>query len=137
MISFLKGGIVFADAVTTVSPTYAREIQTPEYGFGFDGLLRSRGYKLRGILNGVDYVGMESGNRPLSPGHFSCRRSGQAKPNASGHYLQEMGLPSIWTGPLIGIVSRFADQKGFDLVAEIAESSRGTGCAAGRAGFRR
>ncbi len=72
MISFLKGGIIFSDAVTTVSPTYAREIQTPEYGFGFDGLLRSRNYKLRGILNGVDYVEWNPETDPYLPAHFSA-----------------------------------------------------------------
>ena len=72
MISFLKGGIVFSDGVTTVSPTYAREIQTPEYGFGFDGLLRSRAYKLRGILNGVDYSEWNSQSDQYLPARFSA-----------------------------------------------------------------
>ncbi len=119
MISFLKGGIVFSDAVTTVSPTYAREIQTPEYGFGFDGLLRSRFYKLRGILNGVDYVDWSPETDPYIPAHFSAADlSGKAE--CKRHVLAEMGLPSHPDRPLIGIVSRFADQKGFDLLAQIA-----------------
>jgi len=119
MISFLKGGIIFSDAVTTVSPTYAREIQTPEYGFGFDGLLRSRNYKLRGILNGVDYAEWNPETDPLIPFHFSSSDlSGKAK--CKRDLLAEMGLPSDLERPLIGIVSRFADQKGFDLVAAIA-----------------
>ncbi len=119
MISFLKGGIVFADAVTTVSPTYAREIQTPEYGFGFDGLLRSRAYKLRGILNGVDYAEWS----PESDEHIPYRYSAEelsGKLECKRALLQEMGLPEHLDRPLVGIVSRFADQKGFDLVAEIA-----------------
>ena len=74
MISFLKAGVVFSDAVTTVSPTYAREIQTPEYGFGFDGLLRSRNYKLRGILNGVDYAEWSPETDPPSARPFFRRR---------------------------------------------------------------
>jgi len=118
MISFLKGGIVFSDAVTTVSPTYAREIQTPEYGFGFDGLLRSRSYKLRGILNGVDYVEWNPETDPLIPAHFSAEDL-RGKAECKRHLLTEMGLPSDPERPLIGIVSRFADQKGFDLVAEV------------------
>jgi starch synthase len=119
MISFLKGGIVFSDAVTTVSPTYAREIQTPEYGFGFDGLLRSRAYKLRGILNGVDYVEWSPETDPYLPAHFGADDlSGKAE--CKRQLLAEMGLPPADGRPVIGIVSRFADQKGFELLAEIA-----------------
>jgi starch synthase len=119
MISFLKGGIIFSDAVTTVSPTYAREIQTPEYGFGFDGLLRSRNFKLRGILNGVDYSEWNPETDPYLPAHFSAKDlSGKAE--CKRQLLAEMGLPGDLDRPLIGIISRFADQKGFDLVAEIA-----------------
>jgi starch synthase len=119
MISFLKGGIVFSDAVTTVSPTYAREIQTPEYGFGFDGLLRSRSYKLRGILNGVDYVDWSTETDRYLPAHYSARDLA-GKMECKRALLQEMSLPVYLNRPLIGIVSRFADQKGFDLVAGIA-----------------
>jgi starch synthase len=119
MISFLKGGIVFSDAVTTVSPTYAREIQTPEYGFGFDGLLRSRNYKLRGILNGVDYAEWSPETDRYLSARFSAKDlSGKAE--CKRHLLAEMGLPNYGERPLIGIVSRFVDQKGFDLLADIA-----------------
>ncbi len=119
MISFLKGGIVFSDAVTTVSPTYAREIQTPSYGFGFDGLLRSRSYKLRGILNGVDYSEWSPETDPFIPSHFSAGDL-SGKTECKRQLLAEMGLPHYGERPLIGIVSRFAEQKGFNLVAEIA-----------------
>ncbi len=119
MISFLKGGIVFSDAVTTVSPTYAREIQTPQYGFGFDGLLRSRSHKLSGILNGVDYVQWDPETDPYLPAHFSAAHL-TGKTECKRQLLEEMGLPVDIERPLIGIVSRFADQKGFDLLAEIA-----------------
>jgi starch synthase len=119
MISFLKGGIIFADAVTTVSRTYAREIQTPEYGFGFDGLLRSRNYKLRGILNGVDYQEWSPETDPFLPAHFSPEDlSGKAE--CKRHLLSEMGLTGHPGRPVIGIVSRFAEQKGFDLLASLA-----------------
>jgi starch synthase len=119
MISFLKGGIVFSDAVTTVSPTYAHEIQTPEYGFGFDGLLRSRAYKLSGILNGGDYSEWNPETDGYLPNHFSANDlSGKAECKRA--LLTEMGLPLHMDRPLLGIVSRFADQKGFDLLAEIA-----------------
>ena len=110
---------MFSDSVTTVSPTYAREIQTPEYGFGFDGLLRSRSYKLRGIINGVDYVEWSPEDDPHIPAHFgSDDLSGKAE--CKRQLLVEMGLPPDDGRPVIGIVSRFADQKGFDLLAEIA-----------------
>lgn len=119
MISFLKGGIVFSDAVTTVSPTYAREIQTPEYGFGFDGLLRSRSHKLRGILNGIDYAEWDPETDPLIQAHYSSNDLA-GKAVCKRNLLNQMGLPYYGERPLIGIVSRFADQKGFDLLAEIA-----------------
>jgi len=108
MISFLKGGIVFSDAVTTVSPTYAREIQTQDYGFGFDGLLRSRAYKLHGILNGVDYEEWSPETDAYLPNHFSINAlAGKAECKLA--LLAEMGLPGNLDRPLIGIVSRFAE----------------------------
>ena len=94
MISFLKGGIVFSDAVTTVSPTYAREIQTPEYGFGFDGLLRSRAYKLRGILNGVDYSEWSPQIRSASAHAFRLPTTFRVRPNANANFLLRNG-PSV------------------------------------------
>ena len=95
-VSFLKAGIVWADAVTTVSPTYAREIQTPEYGFGLDGLLRSRASKLTGILNGVDYGEWDPSTDPLSAGaSFPLGSFGKAECQAG--LAGEMGLPQSWT----------------------------------------
>ena len=136
MISFLKGGIIFSDAVTTVSPTYAREIQTPEYGFGFDGLLRSRNYKLRGILNGVDYAEWNPKRTRSFPAHFSAADL-RGKAECKRQLLAEMGLPHYGERPLIGMVSRFADQKGFDLVAEIAGPLAEENVALGGARIRR
>ena len=118
-LSFLKAGIVWADAVTTVSPTYAREIQTPEFGFGMDGLLRSRASKLSGILNGVDYAEWSPETDPHLAAHYSARDL-SGKREAKLALLEEMGLPREPDRPLLGIVSRFAHQKGMDLVAEIA-----------------
>src|SRR5205814_7213617 len=69
-LSFLKGGIVYADAITTVSPTYAREIQTPEFGFGLDGLLRQRRDALTGILNGIDAAAWNPATDPLIPRRY-------------------------------------------------------------------
>jgi starch synthase len=121
-LSYIKAGIAFADALNTVSPTYAREIQTPEYGFGLDGALRARSNVLTGILNGVDYREWNPETDPLIPANYSVRDlSGKAKCKA--RLLAEFGLPAAAIdSPLIGIVTRFAQQKGMDLVAEIAGS---------------
>ncbi|MBZ5672963.1 MAG: glycogen synthase GlgA [Acidobacteriia bacterium] len=118
-VSFLKAGIVWSDAVNTVSPTYAREIQTPEYGFGMDDLLREHSSKLSGILNGVDYEEWNPETGPYQVAHYSARDLA-GKLASKQALLAEMGLPPNTRRPLIGIVSRFADQKGFDLVEGIA-----------------
>jgi starch synthase len=117
--NFLKAGIVWADAVTTVSPTYAREIQTPEFGFGLDGLLRSRAYKLTGILNGVDYAEWDPREDPHLPARYSAEDL-SGKRECKLALLSELGLPVNPDRPLIGIVSRFVHQKGFDLLGELA-----------------
>lgn len=120
-ISFLKAGIINADWITTVSPTYAREIQTPEGGFGFDGILRSRAANLSGILNGVDYDEWS----PEADTHIAANYSADdldGKLACKLDLLKEFGLPADNPErPLIGIVSRFAAQKGFDLVAGVAQ----------------
>jgi len=118
-VSFLKAGIVWSDAINTVSPTYAREIQTPEYGFGMDGLLRVHANKLSGILNGVDYEEWNPETGPHQVAPYSARYP-SGKLVCKKVLLEEMGLPPKMKRPLIGIVSRFADQKGFDLVEGIA-----------------
>jgi starch synthase len=118
-VSYIKGGICFADALNTVSPTYAREIQTPELGFGLDGTLRSRAAVLSGIINGVDYREWSPEADSLIPARFSPDDlSGKAV--CKEHLLREFGLPEEVAGrPLIGIVSRFTRMKGFDLVAQV------------------
>lgn len=121
-VNLLKAGIVWADAITTVSPTYAKEIQTPEYGAGLDGLLRSRAAVLSGILNGVDYREWDPRNDPyIAAAYSSHNLAGKAACKRA--LLREMGLPADSTGenrPLIGIVSRLVVQKGFDMFIEIA-----------------
>jgi starch synthase len=123
-INFLKAGIVFADALNTVSAKYAEEIQTPEYGFGLDGLLRERRNVLSGIVNGADY-------ERWSPETDSCIPARYSVADVSGkrickrELLKEMGLleeapDETIDKPLIGVVSRFAGQKGFDLIEEAA-----------------
>lgn len=118
-ISFLKAGIVWSDAINTVSPTYAQEIQTPEYGFGMDGLLRIHASKLSGILNGVDYEEWNPETGPYQVARYSASDL-SGKTASKRALLAEVGLPPNLERPLIGIVSRFADQKGFDLLEETA-----------------
>ena len=118
-LSFLKAGIVWADAITTVSPTYAKEIQTPEYGHGLDGVLRDRSAKITGILNGVDYTEWNPAEDPHLINHFSAKDL-SGKRLAKRALLKALKLLPDMKRPLIGIVSRFASQKGFDLVEAIA-----------------
>jgi starch synthase len=119
-VSYLKGGIVFADALSTVSPTYAHEIQTPEFGWGLDGVLRGRASVLHGILNGVDYSEWSPETDPYIPARYSADDLG-GKSLCKQELLAEYGLPpEAITEPLIGIVSRFAWQKGTELVAQAA-----------------
>jgi starch synthase len=115
-INFLKGGISFSDVVNTVSPTYAREIQTPEFGYGLEGVLAERSADLYGILNGADYSVWDPAHDPLIPANYSARDlAGKARCKQA--LLKAYGLPPN-KAALIGIVSRLADQKGFDLLAE-------------------
>jgi starch synthase len=118
-VNFLKAGIAWSDAVSTVSKGYAREIQTPEYGFGLDGFLRRHG-PVTGIVNGVDYNLWNPERDPhiarnYSPGDLSGKRA------CKQALLAEYGLPQDnLDRPLIAIISRFAAQKGFDILADAA-----------------
>jgi starch synthase len=121
-ISFLKGGIVFGRYVTTVSPQYAREIQTPAFGFGFDGILRSRSDELVGILNGIDYDLWDPARDPYLTVPYDASRL-DGKHAAKRLVLELVGLPAGEEDrrrPLVGLISRMVDQKGFDLLAELA-----------------
>ncbi|MBI5084910.1 MAG: glycogen synthase GlgA [Acidobacteria bacterium] len=119
-VNLLKGGIVMADWITTVSPTYAREIQTAEGGFGLEGVLHSRASALSGILNGVDYAEWNPETDPLIPARYSANDL-SGKRVCKRALLDEFHLPSDdLDRPLLGIVSRFAEQKGFDLISSIA-----------------
>jgi starch synthase len=122
-ISFLKGGINDADLVTTVSKRYAEEIQTPDFGFGFDGILRHRRDDLVGILNGIDTREWDPVSDPALPAPYSADDlSGKAASKAA--VLSQYGLPTDEAAlrrPVIGMVSRMVDQKGFDLIAAISE----------------
>lgn len=110
--NMLKSGLEFADAITTVSPTYANEIKEQEGGCGLDGLLRSRSANLTGILNGIDYEEWDSSTDPNLDCHFSTRSlTGKAKMKTK--IQKEFGLEQKDDIPLIAMISRIADQKGF------------------------
>lgn len=120
-LNYLKGGIVFSDAVSTVSQGYAREIQTAEYGFGLDGLLRSRADVLTGIVNGVDYMEWSPDTDRYIAANYSID-SMAGKKICKQDLLKTFGLPTDdLDRPVIGIVSRFVGQKGFDLIEKIAD----------------
>jgi starch synthase len=119
-VNLLKGGLVYSDYLTTVSRKYAEEIQTPEYGCGLDGVVRGRGDRLVGILNGVDYTAWDPAKDKLIAAKYSAKDLG-GKQVCKQELLELFGLShDHLERPLIGIVSRFADQKGFDLIAEKA-----------------
>jgi starch synthase len=116
--SFIKGGLVFADWLTTVSPTYAREIRTPAFGYGLEGLLNHRAATLTGILNGVDYSVWNPGADPHIPVPYTRRNTAHKAENKHA-LLARMGLPVKEAAPLFAIISRLVAQKGIDLVLNI------------------
>jgi starch synthase len=119
-VNLLKGGIVFSDYLTTVSRRYAQEIQTPEYGYGLDGVVRGRSDRIVGILNGVDYTAWNPAKDSLIAARYSVKDLA-GKQTCKQDLLQAFGL--VNDNPhraVLGIVSRFADQKGFDLIADRA-----------------
>jgi len=143
-INFMKAGLYFADRITTVSPSYAREIQTPEQGCGLDGVLRQRAHDLTGILNGVDEAVWDAALDPLLPTHFSAERF-KGKARCKSALQQELGLAEMPTSPLFCVVSRLTEQKGLHLVLQalpplIARGAQfallGSGDAALEAAFR-
>ena len=121
MVNLLKGGIIFSDFITTVSRKYAEEIQTPEYGLGLEGVLYGRANRLQGILNGVDYAEWDPATDKLLAANYTPANL-QGKEACKKALLERMGVQTpVLRRPVIGIVSRFASQKGFDLIAGIAE----------------
>lgn len=115
-INLLKGGIVFSDIVTTVSPTYAREICTPELGCGLDGVLADRGDDLVGILNGVDVTEWDPATDPHLPRNYNVDTWREGKPVCKAHLQKRFGLNQRSDVPLLTMISRLTDQKGLDLV---------------------
>ncbi len=128
-ISLLKSGIVYSDAVTTVSPTYAQEIQTHEFGRGMEGVLIKRSNVLSGILNGVDYdIWNPEKDVHIAKTYNSKRKSG--KKRCKNNLIREMRLDkSLMERPLLGIISRLESQKGFDILLETIDEiiALGTG----------
>jgi starch synthase len=120
-VNFLKGGIVYADAITTVSRKYAEEIQTPEFGNGLEGVLRKRSGDLFGILNGVDYDEWNPATDPHIAAHYSAENLA-GKKECRRDLLHAFGFEAVSDETaVIGIVSRFATQKGFDFIVEIMD----------------
>ena len=116
--SLMKAGLMWSDFLTTVSPTHAREIQTPEYGFGMDGVLRERSDRLVGILNGCDYAEWDPATDPLIAANYTADDLA-GKRVCKKAVVDFFGLPAeAMDRPLVGIVSRLAQQKGFDMVGE-------------------
>ncbi len=120
-ISLLKGGIVYADAIATVSPGYSREIQTPEYGLGMDGLLKNRSVDLYGILNGADYSAWD----PAADPHISAQYSHgnmKGKRVCKAMLVREVGLEERCKDrPIFAVISRLTAQKGYDLLLQIVD----------------
>lgn len=124
--SFMKGGIVFSDAVTTVSPTYAQEIQTAYYGEKLDGLLRSRSDSLYGVLNGIDTAEYDPATDPQIVKNYSPDCFADKLHNKTS-LQQELGLTVDPDIPLIGMVGRLSGQKGLDLVERVLDGIMRTG----------
>lgn len=116
-VGFMKTGILYADAVTAVSETYAREIRRPEHGLGLDGLLRARAASVHGITNGVDYSVWSPENDELIPHRFSADKlAGKAK--CKKHLVETLGMKYDAKAPLVGVVTRLTKQKGFELTVD-------------------
>ena len=114
--SMLKGGLVYADKITTVSNTYAQEIQTPYYGEGLDGLLRARWQSLWGIVNGIDYSVYDPSKDKKIPHRYNLKNYKKEKVKNKVALQKELHLPEDPNVYMIGIVSRLTDQKGLDLI---------------------
>ena len=119
-LNCLKGGVVFADRVTTVSRRYAEEIQLPEFGFGLDGVMRANAFKLRGITNGIDTAEWNPWTDDTLPTRFDARRPG-GKRACKEALRTELGLVPAAQPALVAVVSRLVEQKGIDLVVAAVE----------------
>ena len=125
-VSFLKGGLQACDRIATVSPTYAREILQPEFGNGLDGLLRHRAGRLSGILNGIDTHLWDPATDPALAANYDAATL-ERKALARRDLQRRVGLAAQDDAPLIGVVSRLTEQKGLDLLLELADGLCGRG----------
>jgi starch synthase len=121
-LNFLKAGIVFADVITTVSPTYAKEIQTPYYGAGLEGVLKERKEQLFGIVNGVDYRVWNPATDPYLAAKFDAASAAERKPICKKALQRRVALPERADVPVLGMIARLVDQKGWDLIGKAAEA---------------
>ncbi len=119
--NYLKGGLVYADAITTVSPTYAEEIKTPFYGENLNGLIAARAHDLRGIVNGIDYDEYNPETDQMIAKNYNARNFRKEKVKNKAALQKELNLRQNEKTFLIGIVSRLTDQKGFDLISYMME----------------
>ncbi len=119
--NMLKGGIVFADAITTVSQTYAEEIKMPFYGEGLDGLMRARAGSLRGIVNGIDYDDFNPATDKFIAQPYNSKNFRKEKAKNKRNLQEHVGLPADDKKFLVGIVSRLTDQKGLDLIQGVMD----------------
>lgn len=119
--NYMKAGIVFADKITTVSPTYAQEIKNPGSGRGLEGILRARGDDLSGILNGIDTLEFDPGQDKLIAGNYTADHP-EGKQACKAALMREFNLSIQPDAPLIGMVTRLTAQKGLDLVREVLEN---------------
>lgn len=124
-VGFLKAGMEAASAITTVSPTYAREIRSPEFGMGLEGLVVSRGDRVRGIVNGIDPAEWNPANDPHLAGHYDVRRLSRRITNKRALEV-EFGLEP-GDGPLFVVISRLTWQKGMDVLVEVLDHLVGIG----------
>jgi starch synthase len=120
-LNLLKTGMVFCDSINTVSPRYAQEIQSSPLGCGLEGVLQYRRNALSGILNGIDPREWDPEHDPHLAATYNAQTVGTNKPKCKAALQKELGLPQEPNVPLIGIVGRLTDQKGFDLVAEVMQ----------------
>lgn len=126
-MSFLKAGIYYSDSITTVSPTYAKEIQTEAFGFGLQGLLSTRGHEIHGILNGIETQEWNPASDPHLAKHYDAKRLA-GKKTVKAALQAQLGLYADPDAPLLGIVSRLTHQKGLDTFLSIAEPLLHKGC---------
>src|SRR5690625_2878661 len=122
-LSFIKGGLIYADRLTTVSPSYAGEIRTEQHGCGLDGVLRDRGEHLSGILNGVHQADWDPETDPHLPANYHAddlRNKARCKQNLVRELRLDVGREEQ---PLVGFIGRLVEQKGIDLIVEIDRKS--------------